>query len=441
MSNTTLVTREQEHQTATSLYGDNADLAELFENIRKVAPWANDRQHAMDNAEIGYVIRRSVAMGLDPLNPHEVQVWKDGKGVHFQLSYTLLMEWVRHFYGEHTEPKYRRLSAEELEEQGMQERDVAYEVTFLMKKDIPSLTELVSAGYDAREAREMLEIRGTGAATASEWSSQYFAANGRTKAWKVQKRALTDAIRRKFGTPTRVEIEEIRRAGGLQEIGELEHYEGIPDNIDARGRAALIKTRAHQREHQERLETDPEYKAEFEETARAGVDAMFGEGTYDATQPDPDPEPDVVEADYRDAPDPEPVEPQPEPPAAQTDTTPVRPYDPWTLHALIEQSIEKRRAKGDTLGPRLENFKKAVISNLESCFTQHQDQARHAVTDYLLGKGSSKDWDDFETQALHGWLGATEQDGVWIVNEHAKTEAHAAYKEAMATQGQQTLDL
>ena len=332
MSNTTLVTREQEHQTATSLYGDNADLAELFENIRKVAPWANDRQHAMDNAEIGYVIRRSVAMGLDPLNPHEVQVWKDGKGVHFQLSYTLLMEWVRHFYGEHTEPKYRRLSAEELEEQGMQERDVAYEVTFLMKKDIPSLTELVSAGYDAREAREMLEIRGTGAATASEWSSQYFAANGRTKAWKVQKRALTDAIRRKFGTPTRVEIEEIRRAGGLQEIGELEHYEGIPDNIDARGRAALIKTRAHQREHQERLETDPEYKAEFEETARAGVDAMFGEGAYDATQPDPDPEPDVVEADYRDAPDPEPVEPQPEPPAeAQPDL--------WDAEAQAAQPV------------------------------------------------------------------------------------------------------
>jgi hypothetical protein len=120
-------------------------------------------------------------------------------------------------------------------------------------------------------------------------------------------------------------------------------------------------------------------------------------------------------------------------------TTPQRPYDPWTLAGLIEESIIKRREQRDTLGPRRENMRGAVVVNLESCFAQHSDQARHVVSKYLTGKASSKEWDDAEIMALHRWLGATEQSGAWVVNPDSVKEAHAAYAEAMRELGQQSL--
>jgi hypothetical protein len=161
-------------------------------------------------------------------------------------------------------------------------------------------------------------------------------------------------------------------------------------------------------------------------------------------------EPERVEGEIiTDSPGPEfedgsPGEPAETPKAKQVhDTRPVRPFDPWTLVTKIEESLRERRAKGDTLGPKLGNFKKAVITNLESCFDQHKDQGRHLVAEYLLGegKGSSTTWDDVETLVLHNWLGATEQDGVWEVNPHSKQEAQAVRAEALACQGQQVLDL
>ncbi|HUS97787.1 MAG TPA: hypothetical protein VMX97_13715 [Hyphomicrobiaceae bacterium] len=257
------------------MYGEKDNLVELFEAVRKVAPWANDKDAPMTDGEIALTVRRAVAMGLDPLNAHEVQIWKDKRGsVNFDISYILRIEWVRHFHGEHTEPQYRRLTAEELEAEGLLPQDVAYRVTFLMKKDLPGLSVLIQAGYDPTEARAMLEVSGLGVSLASEYNGQYFASSGRSKSWKVQKRALTDAYRRKFGDPTRFEIEELRRVGGLSNLrpGDWEDGAGLADS-DA---VTLAKSNAAHREHAERMQGDPEYHAEHVAQDAEANSAMWG---------------------------------------------------------------------------------------------------------------------------------------------------------------------
>jgi len=127
---------------------------------------------------------------------------------------------------------------------------------------------------------------------------------------------------------------------------------------------------------------------------------------------------------------------------APTEAKPQRPYTPFVLHDLITLSVERRRKSGEALGPKLDNFKRAVVGNIESCFEQHADQARHLVVGYLLGsddKASSKAWDDAETMALHRWMNATEQDGAWTVDPLACQEAHGVLAEAMACKGQMGL--
>jgi len=422
METTELVTRAQEHQTAASLYGDDADLAELFEAVKKVAPWANDKQYPMNNAEIGLAIRRSAAMGLDPLNQHEVQIWKDKRGtVNFQLSYTLIAEWVRHFHGEHTEPQYHRLGSEELAAEGLQDNDMAFSVTFLMKKDIASLSTLVEAGYDARQARSMLEIGGLGVARASEAAGQYFAPAGRSPAWKVKKRALTDACRRKFGTPTRSDIEELRRAGGMANVKPQDWSDA--QELSPRDAAALAKDTAMHREHQERLTADPEYKAEFDETVKVAESLMY---------PAPE-EPQTVDAEFTE---------MQEEPAIEEEPVTLR-NTPAQLRDKMRANIEVNRSNGfeysDPEHP-LGNYQKAIIANLEGgCFAGDVDalDKRHAVTWYLTGKESTLDLDDAVTVVLHKWLNASKgDDGQWHVNVDACREAHAVYAEAMREMGQ-----
>lgn len=208
-----LVTTAQEMATAESLYGALERRKEFFEAISSVAPWVKGK-YPMDSKEIVLVCRKAMAMGLDPLNPHEVQIWKDHHGVQFQLAYTLMREWVQHFKGQHTEPQFERLTEHELIDEGMDTEDVAYRVTFVMLEDIPKIKGLMEAGYEPGKARRMFEVTGLGVATAEEYAGDYFAPKGRSRAWKVKKRAVTDAYRTRFGTPSRPEIVELRRMRG-----------------------------------------------------------------------------------------------------------------------------------------------------------------------------------------------------------------------------------
>ena len=126
-------------------------------------------------------------------------------------------------------------------------------------------------------------------------------------------------------------------------------------------------------------------------------------------------------------------------PATRSVTKATRPYSPAELRDGINRSVIAKRKNAETLGPRLANFKKAIVGNLSRVLAN--DQERHLVTGFLVGKPSSKDWDDAETLALHNWLNATEDEGgVWTVDPLAEDEAHAVVPVAFLAAGQQPLD-
>lgn len=190
----------------------------LAQAIAQVAPWAHNKKYPLDAADIALAVQRSVGMGLDPLNPHELQIWKDGHGLHFQLAYTLLHQWSTQILGGHTEPRYTKLTEDDLTAEGLLTTDQAYYCQFVMKEDIPLIGTMIQAGWDPVQAREELTITGLGTCSRSDWDGKYFAPNARSKAWKVKKRAYTDAIRTRFGTPGQATIEKMRRLRGEDHI-------------------------------------------------------------------------------------------------------------------------------------------------------------------------------------------------------------------------------
>jgi hypothetical protein len=64
------------------------------------------------------------------------------------------------------------------------------------------------------QAWDRFTLAGLDTVAAEEWASPYFAPTGRSKRWKLQKRALTDAYRTRFGEPSRQEIHVLRRQRG-----------------------------------------------------------------------------------------------------------------------------------------------------------------------------------------------------------------------------------
>ena len=194
------------------LYGDQEEITAMAKAVRTVAPWANDPKFTLTNHEIGLAIRRCRALGLDPLNPHEVQIWKDKHGLHLQLAYPLLTQWVRETHGGHTAPTYRELTAEELDDEGLPDCVPAIRCSFILDSDLDRMLALIEAGFDPAEARALFTRHGLGTATISDWTNPYFAPNGRSKRWKLRKRALTDAYRMLFGSPSRDDIIQLRRS-------------------------------------------------------------------------------------------------------------------------------------------------------------------------------------------------------------------------------------
>jgi len=296
-----MTTELAETQKTQLAYIDNEQVAQIAQIVQKVAPWAN----GMSNADIGLAVRRAMAMGVDPLNPHEVQIWKDNRGtINTQIAYTLMGEWVKRFHGEHTNPIYTRLTGEQLEEEGLSPDDVAYYCRFVMIKDLPKITQFVDV-FGADVAREMFTVVGLGVAQAQEYSSKYFAPSARSKSWKVKKRALTDAYRRKFGTPTRAEVVELRREMGFDKIqpDDWAQTEGL-DNGDA---VALARATASRRE-----------PVLTEGQAADAADALFSA-----------PDPDVIDAEFTESEPESPPKPNfwedppgaapPEPPQATPD--------------------------------------------------------------------------------------------------------------------------
>ncbi len=227
----TLEPIEEEEQTTTvevldandaaslgQLYGDQQEITAMAKAIKAVAPWANDSRFPLSNHDIGLVIRRCRSLGVDPLNPKEIHVWKDKQGLHTQLAYPLLRQWIQEIHGGHTNPTFHLLDEEELYEEGLAPTDHAVRASFIMFSDFDRLRDLVDTGFTLSEARELLTRTGVGTATEFDWDQQYFAPNARSKLWKLKKRALTDAYRSYFGTPSRQEIILLRRSRGEYQL-------------------------------------------------------------------------------------------------------------------------------------------------------------------------------------------------------------------------------
>jgi hypothetical protein len=183
-----------------------------------VAPWVhyklNGQWQQTTKKEVSLVIRRCMALGVDPLNDKEVHIWRGKHGVNLQLAYTLMAQWVRNMKGGHTEPRFTDLTPAEKELHGLAENDQATRASLVMLSDIHNIIALTQAGFSPEEAREHFTVTGLGTVKGQDWASPYFAPNGRSKRWKLKKRALTDAYRRLFGEPSRQEIHVLRRQRG-----------------------------------------------------------------------------------------------------------------------------------------------------------------------------------------------------------------------------------
>lgn len=273
---------------------------QMVDVVRRLAPWARD----VPPAEVELVVRRALTMGLDPLNPSEVQIWKDERGkISFQIGYQLMEAWVKKLHGEHTQPRFFRLSSEELKAEGMAETTIAYRCEFVMVADFKAISEATEI-FGREEALRMFTCIGLGAATQAEYNGAYFAPKGRSASWKVQKRALTDAYRRKFGLPTAEELLEVKRRLGFAALSaeDYELAEGLTD--DLAGLHALAQSNAVRRA------LPPQDNAEMQALLYGDVPAA--PATPPAEPPVPEPAAEPAPADTLiEPPAPEPATPEP----------------------------------------------------------------------------------------------------------------------------------
>ena len=274
------------------MYGSYEEIQALGELVKKFAPWAQK----LDNDEIGGVVRRVMSMGLDPLNGHEVQIWKDRRNViQVMPAYTLMVDWVKGFKGDHTQPIYTRLGEDDLIDQGLPVDAVAYRCTFIMNEDLNRMTTMLEAGFgEPAEIRRMFEVSGLGVALREEYDAksktgvEYFAPTGRSKSWKVEKRALVDAYRHKFGTPSRSDIENLRRQSGTDTIQPEDWAQALEVGADERGTLELAKDSARRRDTPAitKEEATDGANALYGSDERATVDGVF----KDVEEPEPPPE-------------------------------------------------------------------------------------------------------------------------------------------------------
>jgi hypothetical protein len=423
-----LVTVEQEMATAATLYGAEKDILEFAHAVKNFAPWAEK----MQNKNISLVVRRSLAMGLDPLNPHEVQIWVDNRNkVQFQLAYTLMTQWVKHFKGDHTEPQYDALTEAEKEIEGLDADCMAFYCRFIMKDDIARIKDLLDVGFSPREARDALTVTGVGVATPDEISGKFFAPAARSAAWKVKKRALVDAYRRKFGTPTRPDIMELRRVRGEHGIT-LEDWRVVAEEPEeVRAEAAIMH--AHAREGGDDGRTPEEILARNRELLRgSGEDILEGEVEEVAPQ--------LQAAETED---------EWQPPEAD------RPES--TNPEIVKESLRKqagwtrtktgwRREKADKAEPAPDKaiqrcaavLGKAVQALYPDKNDAERDMLRHSMLNFLWKKTSTHDLTMREVGATNTRFAV---GGRWEPTEQAVADIGAILRAAMVDAGQTEMEV
>lgn len=236
----------------------NDELAKFGQMIRSFAPWANNEKHPVTDVEIALIVQRGAKSGLDVLNPHEVQVWKDKRGnINFQIAHALTAQWANVTLGGHTQPRYCELTDDEKESHGIPTTDHAIRCELVMLADISLIKTMIDAGWEPQEARTDVTMIGVGVVSASDWDGAYFAPNARSKRWKLEKRAYADAIRGRYGTPSEKDILELRRVRGEDSI-EPGDWAVAQDEISTETAVRHAKVSANGNGHETPTETPEE---------------------------------------------------------------------------------------------------------------------------------------------------------------------------------------
>lgn len=292
-----------EVNTATlERYGIHEEDRILARQVRKFASWARGKYPMTDDEILASCIRAR-QMGVHPLNDKAFQAYKDSHGIHLDYHYSLISKWVSQFLKvRHTAPRYYRLTDEQLEFEGLSETDVAYYAKFILNEDLDDYYRMMDK-LPPDEAYDMFAVTGIGVTDKSTWNSQYFAPNGRSKAWKLQKRALKDAYVRKFGYPSPAEARFMQeQLGWVDPDDDDVNYGAQPVDISDESRVALMQSHA-------KLKRLPAPTISTDEAKSA----LFGNDAVDAELVEP---PAITDADVSDwmeeqknAPDPEPETP------------------------------------------------------------------------------------------------------------------------------------
>ncbi|MCP4544244.1 MAG: hypothetical protein GY832_44595 [Chloroflexi bacterium] len=194
-----------EQRAALARKGVNDTALMHAEMIYVFAPYAHNRDHPFTKDDALFTALRCREMGVHPLNQKGIQVYKDKHGVHIDYHYSMVAKWVSQFLKvRHTQPRYIRLGAEQLEYEGLSADSVAYYATFIPFDALDRYYETIDR-MEEKAAYEMFAVKGIGSASKSQFNSSYFSPNGRSPAWKLQKRALRDAYTRWLGNPSPAE--------------------------------------------------------------------------------------------------------------------------------------------------------------------------------------------------------------------------------------------
>ncbi len=230
----------------------------LANQIRKFAGWANSKNYPMTNDEVILTAIRARQMGVHPLNDKAFNAYKDSHGIHLDYHYSLIAKYVTKARAiRHTNPRYYRLTAEELEAEGLNQNFVAYYATFILMDDLQHYYDLMDRIPEELAYRTIAKS-GIGSAPKAKWDNQYFAPNGRSKAWKVQKRALKDAYVKAFGYPSPAEAAALQAASGWVAPSESDLELGALNTDYTPNIVALAQNEAVVRAALENPQTDEE---------------------------------------------------------------------------------------------------------------------------------------------------------------------------------------
>lgn len=121
----------------------------------------------------------------------------------------------------------------------------------------------------------------------------------------------------------------------------------------------------------------------------------------------------------------------------------TRPFEPDVLKAKFAELIpyfQNKIETGEAASKESDEF--VISSHIELVWAGDADaeQKRHAVTNWLIGKTSVKDFTDAEKLAFKHWLKITKTDqGEWVHAKEAGVEAVKVYEQTLVDAGQMTL--